>query len=211
MAVGPNENVGPLCHHGFVTTASPLRRASSPRSAPLLDTHPHLLSQFHPTLNGDLDVVALTAGSQKRPWWQCAIGPDHVWRASVANRTGRSSGCPYCAGHRASATNSLAARFPAIAAQLDPDCNGALTASQIVAGSNTKVWWRCLVAADHIWEADVVGRTTRDRGCPCCAGKKVSVTNSLAKRYPGLAAQLDPSRNGGLTADKIVAGSSRKV
>ncbi|WP_143235159.1 zinc-ribbon domain-containing protein [Paractinoplanes atraurantiacus] len=68
-------------------------------------------------------------------------------------------------------------------------------------GSARKVWWFRTAAADHVWEATVNNRTDGSTGCPCCARKKVSVTNSLATISPDVAAQLDPDRNDGLTAD----------
>jgi hypothetical protein len=57
---------------------------------------------------------------------------------------------------------------------------------------------------DHEWEAIVASRTRLGSGCPACAGRQVSVTNSLAELHP------DPERNGGLTARGLPAGSGRK-
>lgn len=43
---------------------------------------PELAAEWHPTLNGALTPDMVTAGSNKRVWWQCRLG--HVWRAVVA-------------------------------------------------------------------------------------------------------------------------------
>ena len=48
-------------------------------------------------------------------------------------------------------------------------------------------------------------------GCPFCAGKKPSVTNSLTSLYPEIAKEWHPERNGTLTPGQVVAGSNRKV
>lgn len=129
----------------------------------------------------------------------------------MVSRTSAGQGCAYCACKKVSVTNSLATRFPAIAAQLDPDRNGGPTAEQIVAGSNQKVWWRCPAGPDHVWRAAVNDRTRIGSGCPCCAGQRLSVTNSLGARFPAIAEQLDPDRNDGLTADQILAGSNARA
>ena len=63
---------------------------------------------------------------------------------------------------------------------------------------------------DHECEVVVYSRTYADHGCPCCAGKQVSVTNSLATLFPHIASQLDPEKNNGVTADQIIAGSHTK-
>ena len=123
---------------------------------------------------------------------------------------GGHGGCPYCAGKRVSVTNSLSSLYPDVAAQLDPEHNNGITADQIIAGSQKKYAWRCPQGPDHRWTAAVVYRTSAESGCPCCANQKVSVTNSLAALYPTIAAQLDPERNNGITADQIVAGSHEK-
>ncbi|WP_121400983.1 zinc-ribbon domain-containing protein [Micromonospora sp. M71_S20] len=54
---------------------------------PLRETHPRLLDQIDPDLNGDLDVAALSAGSGRKVWWRCPKGPHHVGPAPVSGRT----------------------------------------------------------------------------------------------------------------------------
>ena len=63
----------------------------------LATRHPDVAAQWHPHLNGDLTPQAVTPGSHKKVWWQCADG--HVWQARVDTRTDhRKCGCPVCAG-----------------------------------------------------------------------------------------------------------------
>jgi hypothetical protein len=110
---------------------------------------------------------------------------------------------------KVSVTNCLATLFPLVAAEWHPTKNGNLTPDKIVAKSHSKVWWLCPKAADHEWQATVNNRTN-GRGCPHCVGKKVSVTNSLAVLFPGIATEWHPTKNGRLTPDKVVAGSHEK-
>lgn len=59
----------------------------------LLDKHPTIASQWHPTKNGNLSPDQVTSGSAQPVWWICEKG--HEWEAVILSRTaGR--GCPYC-------------------------------------------------------------------------------------------------------------------
>lgn len=44
-----------------------------------------------------------------------------------------------------------------------------------------------------------------------CAGKAVSVTNSLASLFPAVAAEWHPTKNGDLTPERVVAGTTRML
>jgi positive regulator of sigma E activity len=170
--------------------------------------HPQIAAQWHPTKNGDLTPDRVVVGSERKAWWKCPQGADHVWLASISQRTGRGSGCPYCAGQKVSGTNSLAASHPQIAAQWHPTLNGELTPDRVVAGSSKKAWWKCPQGADHVWSTEIASRTSAGAGCPSCAGQKVSTTNSLAALFPEIAGQWHPTKNGGVTPDDVTTGSS---
>jgi hypothetical protein len=172
---------------------------------------PEVAAQWHPTKNGALTPDRVLPRAGIRAWWTCPEGPDHQWEATVANRTAGGTGCPFCAGRRASVTNSLAALHPEIAAEWHPERNGELTPDQVVAGSAKRHWWKCPEGPDHEWEASPANRTKLGRGCPCCAGQRASDDNSLGTRYPEVAREWHPDRNGGLTPDRVVAGSTRRA
>lgn len=55
---------------------------------------PDLVSEWHPTFNGDITPRNVLGGSNKKYWWKCMQG--HSWCASVYSRK-RGSGCPVCA------------------------------------------------------------------------------------------------------------------
>ena len=176
---------------------------------PLSESHPKLADEWHPDKNGDLAPDRVTAGSNKKVWWKCPTGPDHEWEAAVSDRTS-GKGCPCCAGRQVSTTNSLVSLHPDLAVEWHPDNNGDLSPDQVVAGSSKKVWWKCPKGPDHEWKAALVSRTGGN-GCPCCAGYKVSITNSLASLHPDLATEWHPDKNGDLSPDQVTAGSHKKV
>ena len=93
--------------------------------------------------------------------------------------------------------------------QWHPTRNGALTPRDVSRGSKRKIWWLC--EKGHVWQAMVYARADGS-GCPYCAGKEaVPGETDFASRYPDLAAQWHPEKNGGLTPDAVLPGSHKKV
>ena len=117
--------------------------------------------------------------------------------------------------------NSLAFCCPDIAAEWHPSKNGKLTPDRISKASRRNVWW--LGKCGHEWQAVVSERTTPERllkngktkkayGCPYCSGKRILVGfNDLQSRYPEIAAEWHPAKNGVLRPTDITPGSSKKV
>ena len=167
-----------------------------------------LLSQWDGPGNAPLTPATVSYGSRRKVWWQCDHG--HRWQAAVYTRTGGESGCPYCAGKRPwPGFNDLASQYPDLAAQWHPTRNGDLTPDQVLCGSNRRVWWQC--PQGHQWSAIVKSRT-EGAGCPYCASRQVSAGfNDLAARFPHLAQEWHPEKNGRLTPRDVVPGSRRKV
>jgi hypothetical protein len=170
---------------------------------------PEVAEQWHPTKNGDLTPHDVVAGSNKKYWFKCDKGPDHVWEAILHSRVSGGSGCPCCAGQKVSVTNSLAAVAPDVAKQWHPTKNGDLTPHDVVANSATKYWFQCDKGPDHVWESKLSNRVSGGNGCPCCAGRKVSVTNSLATQAPDVAALWDYELNDPVTPHDVVVGSNK--
>lgn len=65
-----------------------------PGHTDLATTHPWLVDQWHPTLNGDLKPTDVSYGSEKVVSWVCEHG--HVWRSAIKNRAFFNTGCPEC-------------------------------------------------------------------------------------------------------------------
>lgn len=59
----------------------------------LLETHPEMLSEWHPTKN-EHNPGEVLAGSHYLATWFCKRG--HEWQAQVKNRALRGDGCPIC-------------------------------------------------------------------------------------------------------------------
>ncbi len=130
-------------------------------------TDPGVAAEWHPTRNGKRRPENVSKGSGKKVWWLCPKG--HSYEASPNKRTGTGNNptnCPYCANQRVGQDNSLAAKFPEIAAEWDYDKNGDLTPKLIVYGSQKKVFWKC--ARGHVWKTTPSSRTRDDTGCPKC-------------------------------------------
>lgn len=169
---------------------------------------PELVKQWHPVRNVPLTPEQVLPGSHKMVWWICEKG--HEWRAQIKSRVA-GCGCPVCANREIRpAENDLAAQFPELAAQWHPHRNGNLTPDKIAPGSNRRVWWIC--GKGHEWQAAVASRVSGGSGCPVCAGKKVVPgENDLATRFPEIAAQWHPDRNGALTPREVTPYANRKV
>ena len=81
----------------------------------------------------------------------------------------------------------------------------------VVAGTNKKAWWKCPKGPDHEWESTLDKRSNAGRGCPFCAGKAASITNSLSSLFPDLIPNWHPTKNGDLTPYDVVAQSHKKI
>jgi DNA-directed RNA polymerase subunit RPC12/RpoP len=60
----------------------------------ILTTHPEIAREWHPSLNGDLTPSDISAGSNKKVWWQCS--EKHEWQSFVYNRKVGKGRCPEC-------------------------------------------------------------------------------------------------------------------
>jgi hypothetical protein len=176
----------------------------------LATIRPDLAAEWHPTRNRPLTPEGIVCCSSRKVWWKCTAGRDHEWFAKLSNRASNGAGCPFCAGTKRSVTNNLAALAPAIAAGWHPTRNGRLRPHALVAYSTRRVWWKCPAGSDHEWRETPNARVSHQRGCPFCAGKRVSITNSLAQLAPEIARQWHPRKNGRLTPAKVTAGSQRR-
>lgn len=166
-----------------------------------------LLREWDAEKNAPLKFADLTVGSHKKVWWHCPAG--HSYDSVVKSRV-LGTGCPVCAGRVVLPDeNSLAARYPALAAEWDTEKNASLLPTQVAAGTLKKVWWKC--PKGHSYFASVAS-CVRGSGCPACGGKTVVPgENDLATQYPLLAAQWDAAKNGALTPETVLSGSNRRV
>jgi positive regulator of sigma E activity len=167
--------------------------------------YPDISKQWHCKKNRDLTPDDVTPYSNKKVWWCCK--KNHEWEATVAERTiGR--GCPYCSGRRVCNDNNLQTVNPELSKQWHTTKNGNLTPNDVTIGSDKSVWWQC--NQGHEWEALIYSRSNGN-GCPYCANKLVCSDNSLLFINPELSKQWHPTKNGNLTPNDVIAGSSKIV
>lgn len=174
----------------------------------LSTTHPMIASEWHRELNSGQEPSEFKAGSNTKVWWRCALG--HEFQAVIHNRTFQNSGCPFCAGQKPiQKVNDLQTTHPELASQWHPTKNLPLTADQVMAGTDKKVWWICDLG--HEWQAAPYSRKD-GRNCPVCANKRVLPGfNDLATTNPGLVSQLHPTRNTSNPATSVTQWSGKKV
>ena len=173
----------------------------------LLTERPEIAAEWHPTKNGGLTPDMVTKGSDKRIWWQCKQG--HEWQTAIYNRSNGTC-CPYCSGKKVlKGFNDLLTERLEIAAEWHPTKNGGLTPDMVTENSNKKVWWKC--KQGHEWRATINNRN-KDKGCPYCSRHKVlKGANDLETINPKLTLEWHPTKNGDLTPDTVMTGSSKKV
>jgi hypothetical protein len=191
-------------------------RASSTYS--LEQSHPEIAAQWHKTKNGELAASQVTPGSGRRVWWQCDNYPGHEWQMAVTARTAQGQGCPYCANRRVHDHNSLKDVAPEVAAYFDESRNG-VSATDILATSSKRLWWRCLNGPDHQWLDSPRALIARKQACPFCPPRlmRLSITNSFAswcsvngERGQRLLAEWDGFANKGLTPEAIIYMNQRR-
>ena len=174
----------------------------------MFQADPVILAQWHPTKNRGLRPELMRQGSERKVWWRCDAG--HEWESIFRSRTMYGQGCPYCSGRRViPGETDLASRHPEIAAKWHPTLNGIVTPEQIKPASHRKFWWRC--ERGHEWQS-VPGALVQGSGCPYCSGMKaIPGETDLATRYPALAAQWHPLKNGDLLSSEVGPGCMKKV
>lgn len=116
-------------------------------------------------------------------------------------------------------SKSLAVVNPELAVQWHPTRNGALTPEMVTCGSNKKVWWcqsyddpKTGRHFDFEWQAKAVNRTLLGEKCPYVGNDKVwAGYNDLKTRFPQIAAEWHPTKNGDLTPRDVSYGSGKSV
>ena len=192
--------------------------------------YPDIAEEWNYELNGDLKPEDLKYGSKRKVWWKCPLGHEYV--QSLYNRTYKSKSCPYCKVkinnnklkqliNKTKATNKqqvriyrpindLGSLYPEIAKEWHPTKNGDLKPSEVSVGSKRKVWWIC--PKGHEYEQYVDRKTLRGGGCPFCSGHRLlSGFNDFETKFPEVAAEWHPTKNGSLKPSEVTSGSGKRV
>jgi len=176
------------------------------------ELYPEIAKQWHPSLNGDLKPSDVTPGSGQTVYWICPKNPDHVWKTRVNARV-KGRGCPFCANKRTLGKEykTLSLAFPEIAKEWHPTKNGNRSPETIGEASSIKIWWKCSVNPEHEWISSLYERTRRGVSCPFCSGRQINRENSFGGKYPDLAKQWHPTKNGSLSPYEVFPSSKEKV
>lgn len=130
----------------------------------LVCTHPDLVQEMHPTLNGDIKAESLTAGSHLKIWWICKKG--HEYDAVVKNRA-NGSGCPYCSGKKTLPEKSVSITHPELVKFLHPTKNKGFSPEKVTANYLKPVWWLC--DKGHEWQETIQNCSRQSELiCPTC-------------------------------------------
>lgn len=174
----------------------------------LAERYPEIATQWHPTRNGRLSPLNVLPGSGKQVWWVCQMDSSHVWKTPVRYRA-RGHGCPYCAGVKVRAEESLAITHPEIAREWHPTLNRGRSVAAITAHSDAVVFWQCPKAFHHLYRRKVRTRV-QGRGCPWCVRDRTP-RNPLAVAAPELAQEWHPQFNGNSSPEQVEVDAYQAV
>lgn len=169
----------------------------------LSSTHLSMLKFEQSGLNDGLNPKALPEEIQV--FWRCTK-ENHLIYESVAHLKRQGWQCSSCLKQRVAYLCNL----PDLAAQLISIEGSIKNPAHIRCASQAKATWRCSKGTDHIWSTPVYARACKKNGCPFCANRRVSMTNSLCN-FPEVAAELHPIRNQPFTAETIIASSTKMM
>lgn len=168
----------PTCAGNFRAEAA--RKSRLAKTGSLKTQFPEIAAEWDSKRN-DRSPREISAGSKYLAHWKCRQC-GRLWVATVNNRTKktRATGCPACGETQRRASlqsrilrqsGSLEKKIPELAAQWHPTRNSNLTAADVTAGSNVKVWWLC--ERKHAWRTTPKSRASGS-GCPECSNAKTS-------------------------------------
>ena len=123
-----------------------------------------------------------SGNSGERIRWKCRVCKEE-WSQKICTRTGQKTGCPYCTGRNATATDNLLVKNPRLCKEWDYEKN-IFGPKEYRVNSGKKAWWKCKICGNG-WKAAIYHRTS-GTGCPYCIKiilKDGAVCDSLTEAY----------------------------
>ncbi len=154
-----------------------------------------------------------TARSHKKVWWKCKN--NHKFKKLIYLHVDQKGFCGGCGKEDGSYKtfvtdeNCLENKYPNLAKEWHPTKNK--LKPKEVYKSTVMYWWLCPKQKDHEYKQTIWERAKKNVGCPFCAFKKLTKSNSLKFMYPTVASQWHPTKNGKLKPDKVLAHSHKKA
>ena len=168
--------------------------------------------------NKDHNPNTLTAGSSYKVWWKCSVC-GHSWQAAPSRRRLQGFKCPICSvknvnAERIKKKGSFADHFPEKAKDWDYDKNGELLPTQVTAGSNIRVYWKCHICGRE-WNCMIISHAKSVYSCKKCANRERPLkrfgNQPLVETHPQLADEWDYKKNGELTPYNVTAHFHKRV
>lgn len=173
----------------------------------LATSHPELVSQWDFEKNNKINLFPdkVTFGSGKAAWWLCEEY-NHSWQVSVHERT--KYGCPICSNNKVLAGfNDFASQASEkLLAEWDYKKN-ILKPDEYSYKSEKIAWWVCPI--EHSYDMRIDSRTVNNFNCPICANIRIlKGFNDLESKFPKIAKEWHPTKNGSLRPDEVGSGSA---
>ena len=178
-------------------------------------SNPQLMLDWDYELNKDIDPESLSPKSITVVNWKCHIC-GKKWQGRIRDATRKTINCPACSlvdrGHKKH-LSSLKQNGGITREDLLIDWDyvkNERKPSEYSPQGNEYAFWKCHICG-YEWKAKISNRA-HGRGCPCC-GNRVLIKdrNDFETRYPELAKEWHPTKNGSLRPSDVMPGSARKV
>ncbi|PZF12157.1 hypothetical protein DEJ25_10085 [Curtobacterium sp. MCPF17_011] len=130
----------------------------------LVDTHPDIAAQWHPTRNNGKQPEDYSYGSNDEVYWLCTTSAAH-WYPQRIDRKVQGYGCSLCSSRRLILrVNDLATTDPLLVTEWHDYLNVPKRPELMFAGTD-RHWWKC--AFGHVKQQSVPNRR-KSRGCTDC-------------------------------------------
>ena len=162
-----------------------------------------------------LNPSMVPSSSSLKAFWKCHIC-GFEWHSEFRDAASKEINCPKCSKIESGRKKHLTALKQ----------NGGITRKDLLLDwdyeknkrkpsdyspqGNEFVFWKCHICG-YEWEAKVSNRS-HGRGCPCC-GNRVLIPgkNDFETRFPKMAEEWHPTKNGDLKPSDVMPGTARKV
>lgn len=135
----------------------------------LARSHPRLAAEILLFRTPDLSIQEVHAGTHRVVHWRCGQC-GHEWEAPVRERARGHKACKRC--------QSLARRYPEVAAEWHPSQNAPVTPHDVAPNSTDKRWWQCQ-SCGFEWRASPNQRVQSGPLCKRCKKARVAETLRL--------------------------------
>ncbi len=155
----------------------------------LASLYPNIATEWNYELNNSTGYIPENIGidSTRKFFWHCNNGKPHSYRATIAYRVKRKSGCAVCHGKQVDYKTSVEYLLPDLASEWSN--KNKFLPCEVSLGSSKKILWKCSNPDHQPYLASVYSRARLNSGCPECSGNKKSpltYKKELQKRFSNI-------------------------